>query len=185
MVPDWIALDWIYDWFMSLGAQYGVNPIVFGAIYVGAIPFFTLSVAWIIRNVRRGKPLALPVLSAMFFLVSAYLYLIVVGRNIPVWVYVFIAAMVGYSLYTTFARIRRAARRAEAEAERQARTPPTSDPAPGLTTPPDASNSPADQGDDARPSSAAPEHTEASEAMSSSSVPTSSSSSPSRPSGAS
>ena len=28
------------DWFLSLGANYGVNPWIFGAIYVGAIPFF-------------------------------------------------------------------------------------------------------------------------------------------------
>jgi len=39
-----------YVWFMSLGKQYGVNPIIFGVIYVGAIPFFTLSIAWLVKN---------------------------------------------------------------------------------------------------------------------------------------
>ena len=28
-------------WFFSLGPKYGVNPSIFGSIYVGAIPFFT------------------------------------------------------------------------------------------------------------------------------------------------
>jgi hypothetical protein len=38
-------------WFMSLGDQYGVNPIIFGAIYVGAIPFFTLSLGWLVKSI--------------------------------------------------------------------------------------------------------------------------------------
>jgi len=33
------------EWFLGLGQQYHVNPIIFGAIYVGAIPFFSASVA--------------------------------------------------------------------------------------------------------------------------------------------
>jgi len=33
----WVAFK---DWFFSLGAQYGVNPVIFGSISVGAIPFF-------------------------------------------------------------------------------------------------------------------------------------------------
>ncbi len=28
-----------YQWFMGLSEDYGVNPIIFGAIYLGAIPF--------------------------------------------------------------------------------------------------------------------------------------------------
>jgi len=31
------------DWFLSLGGKYNVNPYIFGGIYVGAIPFFYLS----------------------------------------------------------------------------------------------------------------------------------------------
>ncbi|MCH8960311.1 MAG: hypothetical protein IH820_03085, partial [Bacteroidetes bacterium] len=67
------------EWFLSLGDQYGVNPIIFGSIYVGAIPFFTLSIAQLIRNVRRKESIVLPALSASFFFISAYLYLLVVG----------------------------------------------------------------------------------------------------------
>jgi len=42
--------DSFKDWFMGLGPAYGVNPMVFGSIYVGAIPFFTLSLGWLIKN---------------------------------------------------------------------------------------------------------------------------------------
>ncbi len=102
-IMDWQALQ---DWFFGLGAQYGVDPIIFGAIYVGAIPFFTLSIAWLVRNLRKGKPVVLPVLSASFFFVSAYLYLVIVGQNIPLWVYGFIAAMIAYGAYSTVKKVR-------------------------------------------------------------------------------
>jgi hypothetical protein len=97
----------IQTWFLNLGAQYGVNPILFGSIYVGAIPFFTLSVAWLVRNVRRGRSIVLPTLTASFFFVSAYLYLLVAGRNIPAWVYVFVAVMMAYGIYATAQKVRR------------------------------------------------------------------------------
>lgn len=97
----------IQDWFLSLGADYGVDPIIFGSIYVGAIPFFTISVAWIVRNYRKGKSVTLPVLSAGFFFVSAYLYLFIVGENIPWWVYVFIIAMMAYFAYSSYKSTRK------------------------------------------------------------------------------
>jgi ABC-type Co2+ transport system permease subunit len=93
-------------WFLSLGDQYGVNPIVFGAIYVGAIPFFTLSVGWIVNNYRKKKSVLLPMLSTGFFFISAYLYLIVVGKNVPFWVYGFIALLVITGGYSTIRKVK-------------------------------------------------------------------------------
>lgn len=101
-----LAVAWLRNWLLSLGPQHGVNPIIFASIYVGAIPFFTASVAWIIRNLRRRKPITLPVLCASFCFVSAYLYLIIAGKNIPIWVYVFIAGMVAFGIYSTLKKIR-------------------------------------------------------------------------------
>lgn len=98
--------DAIQDWFLSLGAEYGVDPLIFGAIYVGAIPFFTLSVGWVVRNLRRGESIVLPALAASFFFVSAYLYLLVAGRNIPWWVYGVLAAMVVVGAWSTVRKVR-------------------------------------------------------------------------------
>jgi hypothetical protein len=75
----------VQNWFFSFGENYGVNPLIFGAIYIGAVPFFTLSVSWLIRNYRRGKSIALPTIAALFFFVSAYMYLIFAGKNVPFW----------------------------------------------------------------------------------------------------
>ena len=93
------------DWFLSLGEQYGVNPLIFGSIYVGAIPFFTLSIAWIVRNYRTGRSVTFPILAAGFFFVSAYLYLLVVGRNIPIWVYAMVVGLLAYGGWSTWRKV--------------------------------------------------------------------------------
>lgn len=93
------------DWFLSLGEQYNVNPYIFGGIYIGAVPFFFLCLSWTIKNIKQKKSFALPLLLTGFCFVSAYLYLIIVGENIPVWVYVFIALMVCYGVFSTYKKI--------------------------------------------------------------------------------
>jgi len=96
----------IKDWFLDLGRKHGVNPIVFGGIYVGAIPFFSLSVAWLIQNFRRHRSPLIPALCASFCFVSAYLYLLIAGKNIPAWVYCFVAGMLAFGVYSTVRKIK-------------------------------------------------------------------------------
>ncbi len=98
--------EFFKEWFLGLGAQYGVNPLVFGLIYVGAIPFFTASLAWLVRNLRAGKSIVVPALSASFFFVSAYLYLVIVGKNIPVWVYIFVGGALVFGVFSTIKKVR-------------------------------------------------------------------------------
>lgn len=95
------------DWFLSLGANYGVNPFIFGGIYIGAIPFFLLSTAWLVKNYRKGKSIVLPALSAMFFFISAYIYLIIAGKNVPVWVYLLLVLLIVFGAYSALKKIRR------------------------------------------------------------------------------
>lgn len=102
-------MNWqsIQKWFLSLGTEYGVNPFIFGAIYVGAIPFFSFSVGWLIRNYRQGKSIVLPALAAMFFFISAYIYLIFAGKNVPWWVYGVVIFLIVIGAYSTIKKVRR------------------------------------------------------------------------------
>ncbi|MGI8958303.1 MAG: nucleoside hydrolase [Bryobacteraceae bacterium] len=107
---DWARNGYLYrsvrNWFFGLGQKYGVNPLIFGGIYVGAIPFFSLSIAWLIHNLRRHKSPVLPLMCASFCFVSAYLYLLIAGKHIPYWVYGFVALMIGFGIYSTSRKIR-------------------------------------------------------------------------------
>jgi ABC-type Co2+ transport system permease subunit len=97
------------EWFFSLGAQYGVNPLIFGGISVGAIPFFWLSVAWLVRNLRQGRSPFLPVLATSLCVLSAYVYLFIAGENLPLWVYALVIGLIGYSAYSTVQTVRKRA----------------------------------------------------------------------------
>ena len=94
------SLGALQSWVMGLGGRYGVDPLVFGAIYVGAIPFFLLFTGLAIRRRRAGKPAVLPILAAGLCFVSAYLYLAIVGRGIPVWVWGFLGVLIGYGAWS-------------------------------------------------------------------------------------
>ena len=100
-------IDAFQQWFFSLGASYGVNPWIFGSIYVGAIPFFMISIAWLVRRARAGRSIVVPTLCAGFCFVSAYLYLAIAGRNIPVWVWIFLGVLVAYGAVSTIRDTRR------------------------------------------------------------------------------
>ena len=99
------------EWFLSLGEKYNVNPYIFGGIYLGAIPFFFISLYRTIKNIKKKKSFNLPILLTGLFFISAYLYLIIVGKNIPVWVYAFISLMVVYGIYSTIKKIKEKTKR--------------------------------------------------------------------------
>jgi hypothetical protein len=96
----------IYHWFIGLGEPYGVNPIIFGSIYVGAIPIFWLAITWLVINIRKKRSIAGPVILACACAVSAYVYLIIAGENVPLWVYGFIAAIIGYAIFSTLKKVK-------------------------------------------------------------------------------
>jgi ABC-type Co2+ transport system permease subunit len=104
LMLDWA---WIKEWFLSLGTKYNVNPWLFGGIYVGAIPFFTVSLGWLIKRIKKKESIVLPALSSGFFFISAYLYLIIAGKNVPIWVYIFVMVMIFYGIYSTIKKIKK------------------------------------------------------------------------------
>jgi len=107
---DWLrhgepALEF-KQWLLRLGERYGVDPLVFGILYVGATPLFWLSLAWLARNHRKCRPLFVPALSASLFFGAAYFYVLAAGENIPVWVYGAAGSAVAAGTYSTVRRIR-------------------------------------------------------------------------------
>lgn len=94
------------DWVMGLGAQYGVNPVVFGAIYIGAIPFFIFFTGLAVKRLRARQSAVLPILAAGFCFVSAYLYLAVVGHDIPTWVWAFLGVLIAYGAWSAIKSFR-------------------------------------------------------------------------------
>lgn len=101
-----MGIEAIHEWFLGLGQQYGVNPYIFGGIYVGAVPFFYASVAWLVYNMKMKRSILPPVFAACTCAVSSYIYLMIVGHNVPVWVYGLVAVLIGIAIYSTLKKIR-------------------------------------------------------------------------------
>ncbi len=108
-------LEALNTWILSLAAQYNVNPYIFGAIYLGAIPFFLASIAWLVKRARAGRSTVAPTMLAGFFFVSAYIYLAIFGQDIPLWVWIFLAALIAYGAWSTIRDTRRKIAAAKAE----------------------------------------------------------------------
>jgi hypothetical protein len=98
-------MDSFIEWTFSFGNQYGVNSLIFALLYFGTIPlsifFFTL----LVRNHQKQKPLFLPILGMFLCFIGTYIYLFLVGKNIPNWVWGTIGIMMIYGGYLMVAKI--------------------------------------------------------------------------------
>lgn len=93
------------DWVMSLGEKHGVDPLFLGCLYLFSKLCFFSFLGWVIKNLRGKKPFVFPLLFAALSFSIPYLYLIIAGRNISVWVYIFIGLMFISGAYSIWKKV--------------------------------------------------------------------------------
>ena len=99
-------IETVEPWITEIGLNYGVNPVVFGILYLASTPPYLVSIGWIIRNYRRNKSLTLPLISTGIFFIVPALYLLISGRNVPWWIYGILALLIGYGVFTAYRSIK-------------------------------------------------------------------------------
>ncbi|MEO1043750.1 MAG: hypothetical protein AAFX52_15825, partial [Pseudomonadota bacterium] len=99
----------------ELSATYNVNPVIFGILYVGGIPLFLGTGAWLANRARQKKPITVQALLLLYLAIQPYLYVALFGENLPTWVYIAIVALIGAGIWSTISSVRK--KKAEAEAE--------------------------------------------------------------------
>ena len=97
----------IKNYYITLGKNYHVNPIIFLGIHVIATPLFILSTAWILKNYRQKKSLLFPVVTALLIFNAANLYLAFFGKQIPWWIYAFLIITTTVSGFYSYTKIRK------------------------------------------------------------------------------
>lgn len=97
----------VKNYYITLGENYHVDPIIFVGIHVVATPLFVMAVAWIIKNYRQKKSLVLPVVVSVFIFNAANIYLVIYGRNIPWWIYTILVVTTIISSYFSYKKIRK------------------------------------------------------------------------------
>ena len=108
-------MEFITQWLEDIRQTYGVNPYIFGAIYVGATPLFWGFIYLLVRNLRRKKSITVPVIGMGLCAISSYVYLFIAGENLPLWVYGVAIALVGYGLYSVRKQAQKKKRQVDSE----------------------------------------------------------------------
>ena len=72
---------------LLFGTAHGVNPWLFGALYLVHHPLFWGTMAWLAARVRRKRPVALQVTLGVVFWLMPYAYVFIFGHALPWWAY--------------------------------------------------------------------------------------------------
>jgi Na+/melibiose symporter-like transporter len=96
----------IYDYYFEISTKYAVNPIVFISIHAVCTPLLILVIWWLLRTKKLGKPIIAPLLCAIVLYNIANVYLVIVGRNIPLYIYLMLILFTLYSGYISVSKIR-------------------------------------------------------------------------------
>ena len=103
-----VVLSWIAQQMDAAREIYGVNPVVFLALFFGASPLFYYAIYRMVRAAAK-KSLNEVTLWSMIFLLSTaapYLYVLVAGKNLPWWVYIVIGLLLAQAVWSLIRRLR-------------------------------------------------------------------------------
>ena len=93
------------DFVVSLGEKHQVDPLLLGCLYLVSKVSLVFFLGWALKNLRAKKTFSTQLIIASVSFSLPYLYLIIAGRNLSVWVYVFIGAMFVYGGYSIWRKI--------------------------------------------------------------------------------
>ena len=86
---------------------YGINPTIFITIYLICTPIFYYSLFRTIRAIAGKKGKDILIWSAIFLgtNIAPFFYVILFGKNIPWWVFVMIALLIGEGIITLILKV--------------------------------------------------------------------------------
>ena len=93
------------DWVITLGEKHGVDPLILGSLYLVSKACFFTCLGWVFKNLRAKKPVVFQLLLACAFFSIPYTYIIIAGRNIALWVYIFIISMFCCGIYSIWKKV--------------------------------------------------------------------------------
>ncbi|MBB5636416.1 hypothetical protein HDE68_002317 [Pedobacter cryoconitis] len=98
----------IKDYLFHQAYLHQVNPWLFGVLYLLSKILFLTFIGQAIKKLRKKKSVLLPLLFAALGYSLPYLYLIIAGKNIPVWIYLVISVIYVFSGWSIRAKLQNA-----------------------------------------------------------------------------
>jgi hypothetical protein len=102
-MADYLTL--FKDWLIGLGEKHEVDPLLLGSLYLVSKISLVIFLGWTLKNVRAKKPFTMTLLFAGISFSVPYLYLVIAGRNISVWVYLGIAIIFIYGAFSIWKKV--------------------------------------------------------------------------------
>jgi hypothetical protein len=114
-----VVVGGIRDLMDGARSKYGVDPVVFLVIYLTSVPFFYYSIFRMVRALARRRQNEIITWSTVFLAatVAPFLYVLFFGRNLPWWVYLVVALLIGQGVYSLVRRLRQKPPAVEQEKE--------------------------------------------------------------------
>jgi fatty acid desaturase len=103
------VVSWITGLMRGAQENYGVDPVVFLVIYLGTAPFFYYSIFRMVRALAKRLQGEVMLWSTIFLAATAapFIYVLFFGRNLPWWVYVVIALLLGQGVFSLVRKLRK------------------------------------------------------------------------------
>jgi Zn-dependent protease with chaperone function len=100
----------IKDYLFYQANLHQVNPWLFGALYLLSKILFLLFLGLAVKKLREKSPVLVLLLFAALGYSLPYFYLIIAGKNIPLWIYLVIGVIYIFSGWSIRAKFREARR---------------------------------------------------------------------------
>ena len=105
-------IDYINNWLAHVRNNYGINPLIFGAIYCTSVIPFWFSIYKIIAGLKNAKLNQVKTFSIILgiLMILPFTYVALFGHNLPFWFWIIAACVIGYGAYSAIRRIKSASR---------------------------------------------------------------------------
>lgn len=98
----------IKDYLFQQANLHQVDPWLFGTLYLLSKILFLIFLGRAIKNLKEKSSILLPLLFAALGYSLPYFYLIIAGKNIPLWIYLVISLIYVFSGWTIRTKFRAA-----------------------------------------------------------------------------
>lgn len=101
-------IDYINNWLAQVKNNYGVNPLIFGAIYCAGVVPFWFSIYKIVDGLRKKthKQIKLFAIILGVVMIAPFTYVAVWGHNLPFWFWIIAAVLIAYSAFSVLRKIK-------------------------------------------------------------------------------
>ena len=95
----------IKKYYITIANKYHVDPVIFLGIHVVATPLFIFAAAWPIKTYKNKLQIILPAVICVFIFNAANIYLVMFGRNLPLFIYFILAIISIITGYFSYGKI--------------------------------------------------------------------------------